>query len=244
MNGGGKQREQRSFRMVIGSREVAHQQWWQHESKGKQDRSADGDRRRWCCGAERTRVRIRHKGRRLNNTASITSTRTHPAGAVLLGQSAPTGGRCRYEDGSTQSHRSIGHRGVAVVLIAVAIVIAVEDLLEGDPGGATINSIAVPLSLIFTAVAWYHFAVFREDRAIAPHEELPSLREVVVVGSGEEVAAISAGVSMRVQGLRVVDDPTEAETLEDVLSALDAETHTRVVVVAEDGGYRLMPLEE
>jgi hypothetical protein len=136
-------------------------------------------------------------------------------------------GRCRRPHCSRHRHRRRGSPG-------------------RGPGGATINSIAVPLSLIFTAgaVAWYHFAVFREDRAIAPHEELPSLREVVVVGSGEEVAAISAGVSMRVQGLRVVDDPTEAETLEEVLSALDAETHTRVVVVAEDGGYRLMPLEE
>lgn len=135
---------------------------------------------------------------------------------------------------------------VAVISLIILVFIAVEDLLEGNLGGATINSIAVPLSLIFTAgtVAWYHFAVFSEDRAIAPHEELPSLREVVVVGSGEEVAAISGGVSVRVQGLRVVDDPIEAETLEDVLSALDAETHTRVVVVAEDGRYRLMPLEE
>ncbi len=135
---------------------------------------------------------------------------------------------------------------VAVISLIILVFIAVEDLLEGNLGGATINSIAVPLSLIFTtgAVAWYHFAVFREDREIAPHEELPSLREVVVVGSGEDVAAISGGVSVRVQGLRIVDDPTEAETLEDVLSALDSETHTRVVVVAEDGRYRLMPLEE
>jgi hypothetical protein len=135
---------------------------------------------------------------------------------------------------------------VAVISLIILVFIAVEDLLEGDLGGATINSIAVPVSLILTAgaVAWYHFAVFREDRAIAPHEELPALREVVVVGSGKDVAAISGGVSVRVQGLRVVDDPTEAETLEDVLAALDAETHGRIVVIAEDGRYRLMPLDD
>jgi hypothetical protein len=135
---------------------------------------------------------------------------------------------------------------VAVISLIILVFIAVEDLLEGDLGGATINSIAVPVSLILTAggVAWYHFAVFREDRAIAPHEELPALREVVVVGSGEDVAAISGGVSVRVQGLRVVDDPTEAETLEDVLAALDAETHGRIVVIADDGRYRLMPLDD
>jgi hypothetical protein len=47
-----------------------------------------------------------------------------------------------------------------------------------------------------------------------------------------------------VQGLRVAGAPIEAETLDDVLSALDAETHGRVVIVAEDGRYRLIPLEE
>jgi hypothetical protein len=70
------------------------------------------------------------------------------------------------------------------------------------------------------------------------------LREIVVVGSGEDVTAISAGTSVRVQGLRVTGAPIEAETLDDVLSALDAETHGRVVIVAEDGRYRLIPLEE
>jgi hypothetical protein len=135
---------------------------------------------------------------------------------------------------------------MAVISLLVLVFIVVEDLLEGDLGASTINSIAVPVSLIITAgaVAWYHFAVFREDRSIAPHEELPALREIVVVGSGEDVTAISAGTSVRVQGLRVADAPIEAETLDDVLSALDAETHGRVVIVAEDGRYRLIPLEE
>ncbi len=135
---------------------------------------------------------------------------------------------------------------VAVISLIILVFIAVEDLLEGDLGSATINSIAVPLSLILTAgaVAWYHFAVFREDRAIAPHEEIPSLREVVVVGSGEDVAAISDGVSVRVEGLRVAGESADAETLDEVLSALAAETHGRVVVVAEDGGYRLLPLDD
>ncbi len=135
---------------------------------------------------------------------------------------------------------------VAVISLIILVFIAVEDLLEGDLGSATINSIAVPLSLILTAgaVAWYHFAVFREDRAIAPHEEIPSLREVVVVGSGEDVAAISDGVSIRVEGLRAAGESTEVETLEEVLSALAAETHGRVVVVAEDGRYRLLPLDD
>ena len=135
---------------------------------------------------------------------------------------------------------------VAVISLITLVFIAVEDLLEGDLGSATINSIAVPLSLILTAgaVAWYHFAVFREDRAIAPPEELPSLREVVAIGSGEDIAAIADGTSARVQGLRIVGESIEADTIDDVLSALDDETHDRVIVIAEDDLYRILPLDD
>ena len=135
---------------------------------------------------------------------------------------------------------------VAVISLIILVFIAVEDLLEGDLGSATINSIAVPLSLILTAgaVAWYHFAVFREDRAITPHEKLPTVREVVVVGSGEDIAAISDRAGVRVEGLRVAGESTDVETLDEILSALATETHGRVVVVAEDGAYRLLPLDD
>ena len=135
---------------------------------------------------------------------------------------------------------------VAVISLLILVFIVVEDLLEGDLGSSTINSIAVPLSLIVTAgaVAWYHFAVFREDRSIAPHAELPTLREVIVIGSSEDIAAITSGTNAHVQALRAQGDAVEAGTLDGVLSALETETHARVVVVAEDGRYRLLPLDD
>jgi hypothetical protein len=134
---------------------------------------------------------------------------------------------------------------VAVISMIILVFIVVEDLLEGELGSATINSIAVPVSLILTAgaVAWYHFAVFREDRSIAPHADLPALQEIVVIGSNEDVAAITGGTSARVQAFRVEGTAIEAEALGDLLSALDTETHDRVVVVAEDGRYKLLRLE-
>ena len=134
----------------------------------------------------------------------------------------------------------------AVISLIVLVFIVVEDLLEGDLGSVTINSIAVPLSLIITAgaVAWYHFAVFREDRAIVPHEEIPTLREIIVIGTDDDVAAIASETGIRVQRLRVVGDPAQEETLAGVLAALEAETHSRVVVIAEDGRYRLLPVED
>jgi len=135
---------------------------------------------------------------------------------------------------------------VAVISLLILVFIVVEDLLEGDLGAATINTIAVPLSLIVTAgaVAWYHFAVFREDRSIAPQAELPVLREVVVIGNNEDIAVVKDGTTAHVHVFRVDGESAEAETLDEVLSALDTETHSRVAVVAEDGRYRLLPLDD
>jgi len=135
---------------------------------------------------------------------------------------------------------------VAVISLLILVFIVVEDLLEGDLGAATINAVAIPVSLIITAgaVAWYHFAVFREDRSIAPHADLSTLQEIVVVGSSEDIAALEDGTSARVRAFRIEGDSVEAETLDDLLSALDTETHSRVVVVAEDGRYRLLPLDD
>jgi hypothetical protein len=134
---------------------------------------------------------------------------------------------------------------VAVISMIILVFIVVEDLLEGELGSATINSIAVPVSLILTAgaVAWYHFAVFREDRAIVPHDGVPTLREVIIIGSDGDVQVIRDGTSAHVRALRAYGEAVEAATLDDVLTALGAETRARVVVVAEDGRYRVVPLE-
>ncbi|MEA3502869.1 MAG: DUF5671 domain-containing protein, partial [Actinomycetota bacterium] len=135
---------------------------------------------------------------------------------------------------------------VAVISLLILVFIVVEDLLEGDLGSATINSIAVPLSLIITAgaVAWYHFAVLREDRLIAPHARVPALQEVVVIGTSEDIAALKGGTTVHVQAFRVEGEPVEVETLDDILSTLDAETHSRVAVIAEDGRFKLLPLDD
>jgi hypothetical protein len=133
---------------------------------------------------------------------------------------------------------------VAVIDLLILVFLIVEDLLEGTLNAATVNAVAVPVSLLITAgaVAWYHFTVFREDRSITPQEKAPALREIIVVGSDEVGAAITSGTGVRVVQFRVVDQPTAVATIDDVLGALDNETHERIVVVAEDGRFRLLPI--
>jgi len=134
---------------------------------------------------------------------------------------------------------------VAVIDLIIVVYVLVEDLLEGAFGAGTISAIAIPVGLLLTAgaVAWYHFTVFHEDRAIAPEKvERPVVREVIVVGGDQMVARITSGTEAQVRAFRVIDPPTTAHTLDDVLAALQVETHERVVVVAEDDHFELLPI--
>ena len=137
---------------------------------------------------------------------------------------------------------------VAVINLIILVFIVFEDILDGTLSSTTISSAAVPIALLLTAgaLAWYHFAVFREDRTAAPDEERPTLREVILVCTdGEQLAeAINAHSGATVRLLRAVAAPTAAGTVDDVLEALRTEKHRRVVVVAgRDHGYDLMPIE-
>ncbi len=138
---------------------------------------------------------------------------------------------------------------VAVINVIILVFIVFEDILDGTFGSTTISSAAVPIALLLTAgaLAWYHFAVFREDRTVAPDEERPALREVILVCTdGEQLAeAINAHTGATVRPLRVVAGPTAAGTIDDVLEALRTEKHQRVVVVAgRDDRYDVIPIED
>jgi hypothetical protein len=135
----------------------------------------------------------------------------------------------------------------AVVNLIILVFIVIENILDGTFGSTTISSAAVPIALLLTAgaLAWYHFAAFREDRTAAPDEERPALREVILVCTdGEQLAeAINARTGATVRLLRVVAGPTAAGTVDDLLEALPSEKHQRVVVVATgDDTYDVAPI--
>ena len=137
---------------------------------------------------------------------------------------------------------------VAVVNLIILVFIVVEDILDGRLGSTTISSSDVPIALLLTAgaLAWYHFAVFREDRTAAPDRERPALQEVILVSTkgGQLAEAINANTGATVRLHRVVAAPTAAGTVDDVLEALGTEEHQRVVVVgSEHDGYDVIPIE-
>jgi hypothetical protein len=136
---------------------------------------------------------------------------------------------------------------VALVDLIVLVYLVLEDVLEGVVGAATVSDIAVPVALLLTtgALAWYHFLVFRADRAEAPAaEKRRALREVILVssnGHGLREALTSAGT--RVSTMHGDGEPLHVESMEQVLTALESETHPRVVVLeTEEHGYEVVPL--
>lgn len=110
---------------------------------------------------------------------------------------------------------------VAVIDLIVLVFIFFEDILEEDLGSQTVDSAAVPIALLISAgvLAWYHFTVFREDRAdtvpevddTPPEPETPPTR-VVPHGS-----------------------------LENTLEALSQAGHDRTMVLRTKNGFEVEP---
>lgn len=136
---------------------------------------------------------------------------------------------------------------VAVINLVVLVFIISEDLLDGTSGAATISSAAIPIALMATTgtLAWYHFAVFREDRAAAPEPLRPTVEDVVLItteGDGLE-AAIRTTTGAAVRHLRVRPGALSQPDVDGVLDALRRIDHRRVVVARSADGYDIIPID-
>lgn len=135
---------------------------------------------------------------------------------------------------------------VAVVNLIIIVFIIFSDILEGDFGSITLDEASVPIALLLTAgaIAGYHFAIFREDRAAMHDVVEPTLRSVVVVSSSTDpiVGAIRTEIGASVTVIDVAPDPIPAGNIEEAVKILQATDHPSVVVIPnEDGSYTIQP---
>ncbi len=138
---------------------------------------------------------------------------------------------------------------VAIIDLIVILFLVFEDFLDGSPGRGTIGDISLALGLLITAgaVAWYHFAVVREDRADAPRQSITTLREVTLIGM--DVDDLAAGVSelagVQVRTLRSSGPPMTVESVGDVLDVIHDGSPDRAVVISRgDDGFDVVMLED
>jgi len=179
-------------------------------------------------------------------------------GAPLWGIYWARAQRERANDGSGEAQSTtrrvylaivLGVSGlVALVSLIVLVYLLVQAMLDETGGADVLDAVAVPIALLAStgAVAWYHFAVVRHDRAEVPVVVRPAVREVILVtGGGEEIASAITEADIRVRTFRAAAPAVDVYSIDDVLAALSAETHAHVVVVerADGGGFDVIPLD-
>lgn len=113
---------------------------------------------------------------------------------------------------------------VAVISLIVLVFLVFEDILDGNFGSGTLDSAAVSVALLLTAgaLAWYHFAVFREDRT----DFVPEPDDSPVVPHAPRVRTVSHGF------------------LEETLEAFAGEGHDRTSVLWSKDGFEVEPFDE
>ncbi len=113
---------------------------------------------------------------------------------------------------------------VAVISLIVLVFLVFEDILDGNFGSGTLDSAAVSVALLLTAgaLAWYHFAVFREDRT----DFVPEPDDSPVVPDAPKVRTVRRGL------------------LEETLEAFAEAGHDRTSVLWSKDGFEVEPLDE
>jgi hypothetical protein len=167
--------------------------------------------------------------------------------------------RCRESDPAGELHSVtrriylVGLFGVAAVVAVVSLIvivfIVVEDALEGTLGANTLNDTAIAIALLVTAgaLAWYHLAVFREDRDVSPDAPSYAVEDVLLISATDTPLAqqIKDRIGANVRSVTVVPGGATAETLEQALETLESETRRHILVIHDgEGGYDVMAIDD
>ena len=134
----------------------------------------------------------------------------------------------------------------ALISLVVAVFAVFEDIFDGRFGGDTIVDAAPAIALVLTtgALAGYHWLVFKEDRVDMPAALVSPLKEVVLLGvvnASELAHRLSDEFDVRVTSWDRLDGPGGFVGAGELIGSLESIVHERVIVVAWDGGHRIVP---
>ncbi len=141
-----------------------------------------------------------------------------------------------------------GVGGVATVIaLIVGVYFLFQAVVEGTIGTETLRRMrfAIGVLIATAAVSAYHWAVYRSDRGrIAGGDGSRGPRFVLLVGPADpriaqEVALRTHG---RVQAWSTIDGGMRAWSVEEVVEALEKTTADEVMVLADGGALRAIPV--
>jgi hypothetical protein len=138
---------------------------------------------------------------------------------------------------------------VGVVSLIVIVFIVVEDALDGTLGANTLDSTAIAIALLMTAgaLAMYHLSVFREDREVTPDPKSYAVEDVLLISATDTPLpdAIRDRIGANVRSVAVAESGSTAKTLDEVIEALEDETHRQVLIIHDgEGQYDVMAIED
>ncbi|MDP1719431.1 MAG: DUF5671 domain-containing protein [Candidatus Nanopelagicaceae bacterium] len=133
-----------------------------------------------------------------------------------------------------------------VIALLVGVFFFFDDVFKGNFGIATFHRARFTISILLTAfaVAGYHWMIYRNERELG----IPSqkgLQFVFLVGAKdiELDRAIAHQTGARVQTWRRVDDTSSFGSTGDVLKILSEVDGDSVLLLAEPGGVKVVPIE-
>ncbi len=146
-----------------------------------------------------------------------------------------------------------GVMGVAAVVALLSLVyVVLEDALAGGVDLETMRAIRFPIGILATTslLSAYHWTVFRADRAasadLAPvaRPAGAATRTVLLVGAGDPglAAALAERTGAAVQLVRRTDVDPAPWSVDDLEAALATAPDGDVLVLAEPGGTRVIPV--
>ncbi|CAN5750221.1 DUF5671 domain-containing protein [soil metagenome] len=136
----------------------------------------------------------------------------------------------------------------AIIALLVAVFMVFEAIFEASLGAETVRSMRAALGILVTggAMAAYHWAVYRSDRAIVPSQVRRGPSNVVLVGPADEgvVEAVAAATGARVQLWRRADETSERWPVASVIEAVTTTDWNDVVVMlSADGPLVIIPVD-
>lgn len=140
-----------------------------------------------------------------------------------------------------------GIAGIAAVIALIVVVfVLLQDVIAGTASGETIRTMRYGLGVLLAAaaVSAYHGAVYREDREVILPARATGPRSVLLIGapgSGLE-HAVRRVTGAQVDLLVRADGAAPPWSEEAVLAALAPHPGADLIVLAEDGGVRVIPV--
>lgn len=137
-----------------------------------------------------------------------------------------------------------GLAGVIALLVGVFYIF--DDVFKGNFSGETVHRARYDLSVLMTAlaVAGYHWKIYRTERgSVHATRSWPDFVLLIGKKDPELIRSINQHSGARVQAWQPLVDVSDFGSIADVLHALEGVEAASVILLAEAGGLRVIPIE-